>query len=395
MKRYFKFGLPLIILAGLAAGIFYWQYQSPVAQQLKKTFSESDSLEDFYKTAQQINNQPTETEISFMAVGDIMLSRNVAGTMAKAGKDPYLPFRALENELHSTDFNFANLESPFSGRDDFNPTGSLVFNAPTWTLPGLGQYNFKVLNLANNHAMDQGQAALLYTKKYLADNSLNGIGVGNNLDEAWQGDIFSVKGVTVGFIGASYSTLNDNGVATNNYVARIEDVTRLKKSIANMKTKADFVVVTMHAGTEYTRTPNQSQIDFAHAAIDNGADIIIGAHPHWIQTTENYKGKQIFYSLGNFVFDQMWSQETKEGLMLKISLIKNSSCDPQTNQYSPSKQQQVACGDDVQGTRTGAQIKQIELFPVIIENYSTPRLANETEKQNILQKINITNPIIK
>lgn len=396
MKRYAKYGLPIILVVGLAAGLLYWQYGSPAAETLKKQFSNDSSLEDFYNTAQQLGQQqPAETDISFMAVGDIMLSRNVAATMAKNGKDPYFPFRNLENELHSTDFNFGNLESPFSGRDDYNPSGSLVFNAPTWTAPGLGQYNFKVLNLANNHAFDQGLTGVTETKKILSDEYLKGIGTGNNLDEAWQGDTFSTKGITVGFIGASYASQNDGGVSTNNYVARIEDTTRLKNSIQAMKAKSDFVVVTMHAGTEYTRTPNQSQIDFAHAAIDDGADIVIGAHPHWVQTTEQYKGKYIFYSLGNFVFDQMFSQDTKEGLMLKITLSKKAVCDPAVNQYSPSKQQEVSCGDDIQGTRIGAQLKQIELMPVVIENFSTPRLANETEKQNILKKINITDPIIK
>lgn len=395
MNKYLKIGLPIIVVAVAALGFFLWQSHSPKIESLKKQITGSDSLEDFYQTGQQLADQKdATTDISFMAVGDIMLSRNVAGTMAKNGKDPYFPFRKLDDVLHSTDFNFANLESPFSGRDDYNPTGSLVFNAPTWTIDGLGQYNFKVLNLANNHAFDQGKDGVLYTKKYLADHYLKGIGVGNNLDEAWQGDTFSSKGVTVGFIGASYASENDGGVATNNYVARIEDVTRLKQSIAAMKAKADFVVVTMHAGTEYTRTPNQSQINFARAAIDAGADIVIGAHPHWIQTSEQYKGKYIFYSLGNFIFDQEWSQDTKEGLMLKITLTKKGVCDPQVNQYSPSKQQEVACSDDVQGTRTGAQLKQIELMPVIIENYSTPRLASDTEKQSILKKIGATTSVI-
>ena len=83
----------------------------------------------------------------------------------------------------------------------------------------------------------------------------------------------------------------------------------------------------MHAGTEYTRTPMPQQITFAHAAIDDGADIVIGAHPHWVQTIEKYKGKYIFYSLGNFIFDQAWSQETMEGLTLKITVSK-TTCHP-------------------------------------------------------------------
>ncbi len=393
-----KIALPIIFVLAAALGFYQWRFNPDTLTQgkLQSQSSGSESLEDYYKTGQDLTKDKTQaTDVTFLAVGDIMLSRNVAGTMAKNGKDPLFPFRKLDSLLSSTDFNFGNLESPYSGRDDYNPTGSLVFNAPTWTIGGLSQYNFKILNLANNHGMDQGAEGLKYTKKYLADNYLKGIGVGNNLEEAWQGDIFSTKGVSVGFIGASFSTLNDGGVATNNLVARIEDKARLKKSIEAMKSKVDFVVVTMHAGTEYTRTPNQDQTDFAHAAIDDGADIVIGAHPHWIQTSENYKGKYIFYSLGNFVFDQMWSQETKEGLALKITVSKQGTCAPVSGSgYSPSKQQTVACSDDVQGTRIGAGLKQIELIPVIIENYSTPRLATEEEKQIIFKKIGATTSVI-
>lgn len=360
MKWYLKIFLGLIIVADFAIGLYLWKVEQSTQVPYVRT-----------QNAPQQTSQtnPQSSEINFLAVGDIMLSRNVAGTMQKNNKDSFLPFRELDPLLTGTDFNFANLESPFSGKDDFNPTGSLVFNAPTWAIDGLSQYNFKVLNLANNHAFDQGKAGILYTKQILAKNYLKGIGVGNNLDEAWQGDTFTAKGITVGFIGASYSSQNDGGATTNNYVARIEDLAHLKTSIKNMKTKSDFIVVTMHAGIEYTRTPNAAQTAFAHAAIDAGADIVIGAHPHWAQTFEKYKDKYIFYSLGNFVFDQMWSQDTKEGLTLKITLDKTG------------------------GENTTA-LKQIQLIPVIIENYSTPRLANESEKQSILKKIGATTDVI-
>lgn len=387
--KYLKIVLPILFILATALGIYQWQFGTETNQTnpidaLYKGVSDG-SLEDYYNFSQSQKGADT-TEVNFYAVGDIMLSRNVAGQISKNQKDSYWPFRKLETDLRSTDFNFGNLESPFSGRDDFNPTGSLVFNAPTWTMPGLVQHNFKVLNLANNHAYDQGKDALLYTKNLLKENGLLGLGVGNNLDEAFKGQVYSVKGIRIGFIGASYASANDGGVSTNSNVARIEDLARLKKSISDLKTKSDFVVVTMHAGTEYTREPNQSQIDFAHASIDAGADLIIGAHPHWIQTTEQYKGKYIFYSLGNFVFDQEWSQETKEGLMLKISLSKNGSCAPNPS-TSPTGQQQVTCSDSLQGSPISASLKQIQLVPVIIENYGQPRLANETEKQSIFKKI--------
>ena len=360
------------------------------------------SLEDFYNLSQQQAKdlQELNTEVTFNAVGDIMLSRNVAGQMSKNQKDPYWPYRHLEQELGwDSDFNFGNLESPFSGEDDFNPSGSLVFNAPTWAFPGLAQYNFKVLNLANNHGMDQGYDGLIYTRDLLTKNQLTPIGVGENLDKAWRGGVFSIKGVRVGFIGASYASVNDGGVATNNYVARIEQKERLKNSINELKTRSDFIVVTMHAGTEYERNPNQDQIDFARAAIDDGADMVIGAHPHWIQTIEEYKGHYIFYSLGNFVFDQMWSQETREGLMLKIALQKPGICHPGLLPNSPTPlsrtdQINLVCTTELQGTPKPATLKQVELIPVIIENYGQPRLANETEKQSILKKIGATTNVI-
>lgn len=340
------------------------------------------------------------TEVVFNAVGDIMLSRNVAGQIRKNQMDAYWPFRSLEKELiWEADFNFGNLESPYSGSDEFNPSGSLVFNAPTWTLPGLEQHNFKVLNLANNHTLDQGLKGLRYSLDLLAKNNIVTIGAGENLEEAWQGKIFSIKGVRVGFIGASYTSINDGGVSRNNYVARMEDTERLKLALSGLKSKSDFVVVTMHAGQEYVRNPNQQQIEFARAAIDAGADLVIGAHPHWIQTIEKYKDKFIFYSLGNFIFDQMWSQDTREGLMLKITLSKAGLCHPGLHPNSPtplsrSEQINLICPNELQGTPLPTKLKSIELIPLIIENYGQPRKANEIETNTILKKINHANKII-
>lgn len=302
---------------------------------------------------------PATKTVTFLAAGDISLSRNVAARIKKY-KDPLLPFRSLETLLRSTDFNFANLESPFSGKSYAGKTGSLVFNAPVENVTGLKAYNFKVLNLANNHALDQGTSGSAYTRDLLTKQGIAYVGTGTNLDQAWQPAIINAQGFNIGFIGASYSSINDNGKTTNNYVARIEDVQHLTKAVQDLRTKVDFVVVTMHAGTEYTRKPNRAQVAFAHAAIDAGANMVIGAHPHWVQTVEKYHGKYIFYSLGNFIFDQMWSQQTREGLTLKITLATSNN---QTD------------------------IQNIQLIPIIIDNYSTPRLASVKESKKILTAI--------
>lgn len=347
MKLFVKIFVLVVAVAVIGFGIFIY---------LDKTSIPAPSTNNLATPAVL----PQTTETTFLAVGDIMLSRDVAKVMTKNGKDGFYPFRELDPLLSSTDFNFGNLESPFSGKDTQDPDPmTFTFNAPTWAMPGLAQYNFKVLNLANNHALNQGKAGMLFTKQYLADNYLVGVGTGNDADEAWQGAVYESKGIKIGFVGATYAPASP-------YLAQITDLTHLKASVADLETKSDFVVVAMHAGVEYTREPIAAQEKFARAAIDAGADMVIGAHPHWIQPIEKYKGKYIFYSLGNFVFDQSFSQDTKEGLTVKITLTKEAD---QTS------------------------LKQIQLIPVIINN-AQPRLATESEKQSILKKINLFDEIL-
>lgn len=351
----FRFAVSALFLVALI--VFSLTYQKP--EELIKPVVEPERV--------------TEARVTFLAVGDMMISRGVARSITKAN-DPLVPFRKMDEIFRSTDFNFGNLEVPISGNNNVIGKG-LVFNMHTRDIAGLKAYNFKVLNLANNHALDQGINGLRQTQRFLDEHGFIHLGVGDNLEQAWQPKTITVKDVKIGFVGASYASINDGGVARNEYVARIEDKDRLKKAIDRLRAEgADFIVATMHAGVEYQRRPHQPQIDFAKNAIDYGADIVIGAHPHWAQIFETYKGKYIFYSLGNFIFDQEWSRDTKEGLALKITLHNRKS----------SKQ-----------PMSTARVEQIELIPVVIENYSTPRPATEPEAQQILKKIGATERIIK
>lgn len=318
------------------------------------------------------NGPAKETKITFAAVGDMMISRGVARTIDREGGDPLVLFSGMKDIFTATDFNFGNLESPVSGNDSRVGKG-LVFNARKKDIEGLVKYNFKIVNLANNHALDQGAAGLAYTQQYLTEKGILYTGVGANLDEAWKHKVIEVKGVKVAFIGAAYSSINDNGSVRNNFVARIDEVDRLKASIQKARAESDYVVVTMHAGIEYVRNPHQPQIDFARAAIDGGADIVIGAHPHWIQTFEKYKDKYIFYSLGNFIFDQL-PQDRKEGLVLNITLVKNEG-----------------------GAREKPETKfeKIEMVPVLIERMGVPRPATDAEAKVIFKKFNAPEPVLK
>jgi poly-gamma-glutamate synthesis protein (capsule biosynthesis protein) len=129
----------------------------------------------------------------------------------------------------------------------------------------------------------------------------------------------------------------------------MQDAQKLTLAVQEAKKNADFVVVMMHGGAEYTRELTKLQKDFSHSAIDAGADIVFGAHPHWTQGVESYQGKYIFYSLGNFVFDQDFSEETKTGLAVQVSLQKEA------------------------GITT---LQDITLHPILIENYGQPRLIS-------------------
>jgi len=296
---------------------------------------------------------------AFLVVGDLMLARGVAAAMQRSA-DPLLPFSRMRDVLHSVAFAFGNLESPIDGNHSQPSANRMVFGAPSDALSGLMDAGFTILNLANNHALDRGTAGLFHTSRLLDQNAIQHVGAGSDLDRAWQPAFVAANGLCIAFVGASYASLNDMGAARDvPYIARIEDHERLRRAVASARARADFVVVTMHAGNEYTRKPTQGQIDFAHAAIDAGADLVAGAHSHWVQAFESYKGKPVFYGLGNFVFDQDWSLETRQGLALRIALTKTPE--------APS-----------------ATLERVELLPVVIEHASTPRPANARERQAIL-----------
>jgi poly-gamma-glutamate synthesis protein (capsule biosynthesis protein) len=112
----------------------------------------------------------------------------------------------------------------------------------------------------------------------------------------------------------------------------------------------------MHDGTEYVGNPTKHQTDFAHAAVDAGAAIVIGTHPHVVQTMETYQGKYIYYSLGNFIFDQMWSKDTQRGMSLLVTVDKSGVTD-------------------------------VDYMPVKIEDYCRPVLATGAERDIIMERL--------
>ncbi len=317
----------ILVCGGVAALILYPSEKVALFDKPAETpeFSGNSQNQNLIETPapSQLENIPAEVPqniITLMFVGDIMLSRQVGNKMEKENNWQW-PFLKIADTLKEADILFGNLEGPIS--DTGKNLGSIYsFRADQKAIEGLNFAGFDVLSLANNHMFDWGRDALEDTFKRLKEAGISYAGGGINETEAHAPVIKEVKGFKTAFL-AYCSEGSDYWEATadRSGIAWLKEE-KLKKDIENARTLADLVVVSMHFGEEYQAKPDSSQKSFARLAIDSGADLVVGHHPHVLQPIEEYKNGFIAYSLGNFVFDQNFSPQTKESMILKV-LIEN------------------------------------------------------------------------
>ena len=271
----------------------------------------------FYPQSKNIATQKTERLVSFLFFGDLMLDRHVKEKMDQKGGLGYL-FDKLAGEekrfFMGTDFVAANLEGAVTNNGQhYAPVNSFDFAFAPELIKGLKKYYFNFFSTANNHLSDQGPTGIKETYKNLTDLEFYFSGCA----DATIGDCSSK---IIPWPGTADKKISFIGLSMVYHDPNLEEVISL---IKKNKAASDLVVVNIHWGTEYQHQPNAKQQDWAHAMIDAGADLIIGNHPHVVQGMEIYKDKLIFYSLGNFVFDQYFSVDTQEELALGINLVDN------------------------------------------------------------------------
>jgi len=271
-------------------------------------------------------NQTTEADeetINLIFTGDIMLNRGVEYAI-KQNNDWKLPFLKIAEFLQKADLVFGNLESVIS--DKGTKVGSLYsFRADPRTIEGLVFASFDVLSLANNHAFDYTSEALIDTIIRLKLADISSVGADMTKEAAFAPLIKEIKDTKIAFL--AYTNLGPSSwqAGLNNPgIAWIDenDFPQIQEDIEKAKQESDVLIVSLHAGTEYEPEPDQFQKDFSKMAIDAGANLVIGHHPHVVQPYEEYKNGWIFYSLGNFIFDQDFSEETMKGQIVKV-VIKN------------------------------------------------------------------------
>jgi poly-gamma-glutamate capsule biosynthesis protein CapA/YwtB (metallophosphatase superfamily) len=249
------------------------------------------------------------TRLQLYAVGDLNLGRGVTHEYLLRG-DTLYPFAALLDTLRAAHVLFGNLESPIAPiGHPYERTGSPVFTAPPIAADALVRAGFDVVSTANNHAWDGGLTGVMETLRQLERVRLPFAGTGRTIADAHRPAIIEKHGwrliffaLTRAYNPAPRSFYRHVG---SRYIA-YADTAWLYPAIRRVKAlnPTDLVIVSIHAGEEYTPDPDEPLVVFVRGAVDAGADIILGHHPHVVRHVEWYRGKPIAYSLGNFIFQQ-------------------------------------------------------------------------------------------
>lgn len=294
--------------------------------------------------------------VTFIAVGDIMLARTVEQKMLQYD-DWLYPFRETYHVTSNADLVFGNLEGPLIKGPLVNAY-EMSFRADPQAIDGLLFGGFDVLSLANNHINNKGREGINNTIETLNRAGILHTGAGLNVAEAAKPATVEVNGTSFGFLAFTDGTFTSQSdqAADERAGALFLNEQTLTASILKLKDTVDVIIVSMHAGTEYQHEPEEYQVQLAHTAIDSGAELVIGHHPHVVQPIEEYNGGLILYSLGNFIFDQMWSQETTEGAIVSI-------------------------------TFTNANIVEHKIIPIKIVDYCQPKILSNEDGEHIIDRM--------
>jgi poly-gamma-glutamate capsule biosynthesis protein CapA/YwtB (metallophosphatase superfamily) len=276
-----------------------------------------------------------------LVTGDVLLAREVNVRM-KAQQNVNWPWEQTVEVLRGADITVINLETPLLTPCQMDRSRMIFCGLPE-NVQGMKWAGVDVASLANNHMLNHGVEGVEQTKQILDDAGILITGTSH------EPTIVERNGIKFGFLGYT-----DIGVTAGQI--NEADLHQLSQDIIQAKQQADVVIPFFHWGEEYQSLPTARQQELAHTAIEAGADMVVGNHPHWYQSVEVYNGKVIAYSHGNFIFDQMWSMETRLGVVGLYTFYED-------------------------------QLVDVEYLPVQIEDYGQPRWLKGEEKAKILKQL--------
>ena len=285
-------------IAVAAATVFFLNYQSFQSSALAG--EQRGALTDPVVSEPTASAEVAAGEIWLASTGDVMLGRSV-NYLGWKKHDYAWSWQEVAGPLAEFDFVVANLETPIITDCPLTNEG-MRFCAGSESARTLGDSGpFDLLTLANNHIYNHGSEGLVETQQLLDESGVANVAAG----EFFQTE---VGGLRLGFL-----TWDDTGADL--------DEAAYTSEIFRRSGQVDHLIVALHFGAEYRYQPLERQRRLAHLAIDNGARLVLGNHSHWLGPIEKYGLGAIIYSHGNLIFDQMWSEETKQGLVVAWHLV--------------------------------------------------------------------------
>ncbi len=260
-----------------------------------------------------------DDEASVLFCGDVMLDWGVKELFLAEGYDYSL--KRIRHFISGFDARFCNLECPISGIGAPHSDKKYIFIAPPEAVKILTYGGISHVSLANNHSMDFGVEAMMSTIAVLEKNGIAAVGAGADMEKARNPARLELKGAKAAVLcytnignSEAYAKKSTPGIAK----AAIEII---KRDIQSLRKSNAVIVISIHWGDEYADYPSADQIELAHDIIDAGADAIIGHHSHIYQGVEIYKGRPVFYSLGNFLFGSI-NEEIRDNIVVALRLKK-------------------------------------------------------------------------
>ncbi|NLW59768.1 MAG: CapA family protein [Firmicutes bacterium] len=264
--------------------------------------------------AVSVYGQNAEPEVVLTLAGDLYPGGHLEKILCS---DPAYPFRFLQSFCQESDLFFANLETPIATQGQVYVEKTFTFRCAPQVVKTLQAGNINVVSLANNHIMDYGPDALAETIALLEQHNIAYTGAGPNLAAARTPALLEKNGLKIAFLAYNNTfPLEFNATATRAGTAP-GDPRYLRTDVKNARQSADIVVVSFHWSSELLKERKPYQADLAKTAIDAGAHLVVGHHPHVIQGVEVYKHGLIAYSLGNFIFAS-YSRRVQDGLLLQV-----------------------------------------------------------------------------
>ena len=319
MKNARLFQYLLIFIVGVLFGLIYlYLFQADNLGFISRRSLKSGSVWTGESDTQLSDAIPTpKPPLKILFAGDAMFDRHIRQMAQKDGYNSIIdqPLREL---LLSHQLVVVNLEGPITDQpsvslgSEAGSTNNFIFTFEPAVANFLAEHNIKLVNLGNNHITNFGKEGIVSTLNYLYQEKIEHFGwVASSPDlEEFNQEflVLELNDYLLGFV-------NFNQFSNQSFDQTLE-------TVKQMKNQVDFLIVYTHWGTEYAPEPNAVIKDQAHKLVEIGADLIIGSHPHVIQPYEDYLDARIYYSLGNFIFDQYFSDEVSRGLLVQLELKK-------------------------------------------------------------------------